>query len=78
MPDDKRIIQPIDADFDKVAKAMVTPATSLAKNNSNLHAKRRQTPATPRQGVLDLGVEVERVVAGVEMGVLEKELVEIA
>lgn len=29
------------------------------------------TPATPRQGVLDLGVEVERVVAGVEMGVLE-------
>lgn len=28
-------------------------------------------PATPRQGVLDLGVEVERVVGGVEMGVLE-------
>lgn len=32
------------------------------------------TPATPRQGVLDLGVEVERVVAGVEMGVLENGL----
>lgn len=29
------------------------------------------TPATPRQGVLDLGVEVERVVGGIEMGVLE-------
>jgi hypothetical protein len=29
------------------------------------------TPTTPRQGILDLGVEVERVVAGVEMGVLE-------
>lgn len=29
------------------------------------------TSATPRQGVLDLGVEVERIVAGVEMGVLE-------
>ena len=26
---------------------------------------------TPRQGVLDLGVEVERVVGGIEMGVLE-------
>jgi hypothetical protein len=25
------------------------------------------TPATPWQGVLDLGVEVERVVAGIEM-----------
>lgn len=30
--------------------------------------------ATPRQGVLDLGVEVERVVGGVEMGVLENGL----
>lgn len=30
-----------------------------------------KSPATPRQGVLDLGVEVERVVGGVEMGVLE-------
>ena len=29
------------------------------------------TPATPKQGVLDLGIEMERVVAGVEMGVLE-------
>lgn len=28
------------------------------------------TPATPQQGVLDLGIEVERVVGGVEMGVL--------
>lgn len=26
---------------------------------------------TPRQGVLDLGIEVERVVGGIEMGVLE-------
>lgn len=32
------------------------------------------TPSTPRQGTLDLGVEVERVVAGVEMGVLENGL----
>lgn len=29
------------------------------------------TAAIPKQGVLDLGIEVERVVAGVEMGVLE-------
>lgn len=32
------------------------------------------TPTSPRQGVLDLGVEIERVVAGVEMGVLENGL----
>lgn len=30
-----------------------------------------RSPATPRQGVLDLGVEVERIVGGIEMGVLE-------
>ena len=30
--------------------------------------------AMPRQGVLDLGVEVERIVGGVEMGVLENGL----
>jgi len=30
-----------------------------------------RSTASPQQGVLDLGIEVERVVAGVEMGVLE-------
>ena len=37
-------------------------------------AEKALSPATPRQGVLDLGVEVERVVSGVEMGVLENGL----
>jgi hypothetical protein len=67
MPD----IDPIDADFDDVARKMVTPATTLHKQINNLSVGTALTPATPRQGVLDLGVEVERVVAGVEMGVLE-------
>lgn len=71
MPDDKKIIEPIDADFDAVAKAMITPATTFSKNNNGMSAGTALTPATPRQGVLDLGVEIERVVAGVEMGVLE-------
>lgn len=71
MPDDKKIIEPIDAAFDAVAKAMITPATSFTKENSKMSAGTALTPATPKQGVLDIGVEVERVVAGVEMGVLE-------
>lgn len=71
MPDDKKIIDPIDADFDEVARKMVTPATPFGKENNTMAAGKALTPATPRQGVLDLGVEVERVVAGVEMGVLE-------
>jgi hypothetical protein len=36
-----------------------------------LDSKIVKAPAGPRQGVLDLGIEVERVVGGVEMGVLE-------
>lgn len=36
-----------------------------------MNAENALTPATPRQGVLDIGVEVERIVAGIEMGVLE-------
>ena len=71
MPDDKKTIEPINAGFDKVARAMVTPATPLSIQNKALEQGKALTPATPRQGVLDLGVEVERVVAGVEMGVLE-------
>lgn len=70
MPD----IDPIDADFDDVARKMVTPATSFSRENKTLSGKNALAPATPKQGVLDLGVEVERVVGGVEMGVLENGL----
>ena len=63
--------EPSGADFDDVARAMATPATNFSKENNKMSAGTALTPATPRQGVLDLGVEVERVVAGVEMGVLE-------
>lgn len=71
MPDDKKIIEPIDADFDAVARKIVTPATSFSKEINKMTAETGLTPATPKQGVLDIGVEIERVVAGVEMGVLE-------
>lgn len=71
MPKD---IDPIDASFDAVARSMVTPAASLHKEINNMIPKNPLAPATPRQGVLDLGVEVERVVGGVEMGVLENGL----
>lgn len=74
MPDDKKIIEPINAAFDDVARKMMSPATILSKGNNSLVAKNAILPATPKQGVLDLGVEVERVVGGVEMGVLENGL----
>ena len=62
MPDDKKIIEPINAGFDEVAKAMVTPAASLSIKSRALATVSGQRPATPQQGVLDLGIEVERVV----------------
>lgn len=71
MPDDKKIIDPLDADFDEVAKAMVSPATPNASKSNELVVKSDQSPATPKQLKLDLGIEVEKVVGGIEMGVLE-------
>lgn len=71
MPDDKKIIEPIEADFDAVAKAMVTPATPIYNDSNALTPFSAQTPATPVQLRLDLGIEVEKVVGGIEMGVLE-------
>jgi len=44
---------------------------NFIKDISILATGNALTSPTPRQGVLDLGVEVERIVAGVEMGVLE-------
>ncbi len=65
-------IEPIDANFDDVARKMV--ATSFGNKNKDLQVKNSIALAAPKQGVLDLGVEVERIVAGVEMGVLENGL----
>lgn len=71
MPDDKKTIAPINAAFDDVAKAMVSPATPFGNQNNMLPAVSGQRPASPKQLKLDLGIEVERVVGGIEMGVLE-------
>lgn len=43
--------------FDDVARKMVTPATPLSKENNKMATRSAVTPATPRQGILDLGVE---------------------
>jgi hypothetical protein len=70
MPDDKKMIEPIDAPFDTVAKAIVSPATILGRKNKVLSDGISQSPAIWKQMPLDLGIEVEKVIGGVEMGVL--------
>lgn len=59
-----------------IVRYLITFETSnrnlcFIKDISTLTTGNALTSTTPRQGVLDLGVEVERIVAGVEMGVLE-------
>ena len=71
MPDDKNTIEPINADFDEVAKTIVSPATTFTNENKALGGKTGQSLAIPKQLKLDLGIEVEKVVGGIEMGVLE-------
>lgn len=71
MPDDKKTIEPIDADFDAVARKLVSPATPFDNKTSALTTVSGQSLAAPKQLKLDLGIEVERVVGGIEMGVLE-------
>ncbi|WP_222927447.1 hypothetical protein [Qipengyuania marisflavi] len=71
MPDNKKTIEPLDAGFDEVARKMISPATPLINKNKALETVSGQSPATPKQLKLDLGIEVERVVGGIEMGVLE-------
>lgn len=71
MPEDKKIIDPIDASFDEVARKMVSPATPFDSNSKSLEPVSGQSLAAPKQLKLDLGIEVEKVVGGIEMGVLE-------
>lgn len=71
MPPKDRVIQPINAPFDEVAQKMATPAGGFYNRNKALGSILGQTPAPLRQLNLDLGIEVERIVGGIEMGVLE-------
>lgn len=73
MPKDRNIVQPIDASLDDVASALVPPAIPFRRNIKGLSVKNPSAPAGGHQGVLDLGVEVQRDIDGVEMGVLDRE-----
>ena len=47
------------------------PAPNKHKNHNKLTEKSGASPAPSKQMRLDLGIKVERNVAGIEMGVLE-------
>lgn len=72
MPNDKKTIEPINADFDDVAKAMVsTPKEiSLSPNKiSILASKTTSKEISPSQGSFDLGIEMDAEFGEIGMGV---------
>lgn len=71
MPKDRNIVEPINADFDEVVESIVQPATSKSIKINKLSGKMASRPATPKQLVLDIGVQVQKDINGIEMGVLE-------
>ncbi len=71
MPPKDKIIEPINAPFKEVAAKMVQPAAHKQIKINDLNPKTTGQPATPKQYVLDLGIEIQKDVNGVEMGVLE-------
>jgi hypothetical protein len=70
MPDDKQTIEPIDADFDDVAKAIVSRPTHKSLNSNALAPSGVDLVPPPSQGEL-FHVEKQAEVNGIEMGVLE-------
>ncbi len=72
-----QIIAPIGAGFDVVVKAAATPksaaqkAAPKANENNDLGVKYTPQKAASKQLPLDLGIEIQRDVNGIEMGVLE-------
>jgi hypothetical protein len=71
---DKTIIEPIAADFAAVAKKVAqTAAPKVNKIKALVMAAPPQTAAL-KQIPLDLGIQVEKSIGGIEMGVLENGL----
>ncbi|MEM7498168.1 MAG: hypothetical protein AAF371_09285 [Pseudomonadota bacterium] len=73
MPKKQDTIEPIDASFDEVVGAVAPVATPKHNRNSDLSMKSARSVATQDQPMLplDLEVEIERSVGGIEMGVLQ-------
>lgn len=78
MPKKTDEIEPIDASFDEVVRSIAPkadrPATQNTSNYNMIDGNKPMTPATPLQLTLDLGIEVEKNVNGIEMGVLQNGL----
>lgn len=71
MVDDNNNIEPINADFDDVAKSIIQGAPLKTIKNNEISKGLTMKGAPSKQYVLDLGIEIQKDVNGIEMGVLE-------
>lgn len=72
---DKKVIDPIDASFDEVVNAIAPKSkpkeiSKLRRKINVLAPKQPGKEITPAQGEFDLGIEAERDIEGIGMGVL--------
>ena len=70
-PKKEDIVQPIAATLDEVTKKLVSRAPLKSSAINALMRKNDSFRAPPVQPMLDLGIETQKTVNGVEMGVLE-------
>lgn len=65
------IIEPIPDKFDNVVEIVSNPAPQKMSQNKTLATNTASQPAGSGQYILDLGIEIQKDVNGIEMGVLE-------
>ena len=71
MGKNKGIIEPIDASFEDLASNIIQPAGGKMNKNNELSHNKQNQPALGEQYVLDLGIETQKEINGIEMGILE-------
>lgn len=70
MPPKDKVIEPINASMDDVVEKLMQPVGGKPMNIKRLDKELSSEPALGHQYVLEIDVEVEKVVNGIEMGVL--------
>ena len=65
------IVTPTDASPEDVARKLIKPATPNHLQSNEIERSKTAKPATQKQTLLDLDIELQRDINGIEMGVLE-------
>jgi hypothetical protein len=68
-PKDKEI-EPIPDTLENVVEKLIHPVGGKSLNNKSLNSKNLPQPVSGNQYALDVAIEVEKVIDGIEMGVL--------